>query len=226
MEGYNITSYCICGSVNNYTLTFPRWPVVSVGAVQTETVMPDNEQRPSSKVADINLCRDEKRYLSRSMLYFAYDKNKLDWVIGAGMVPDDYTSCYKGFRKLGEDKNRESNRQQIFCLYKEDFKRLLNKQVPRLIKGDKLACESVALNNYFKMLSAEPVALQELAGIGIFPTGMENGTKLYYKGKEHTFINCPFLGQLPFGWYIDITNHSGITLENIKQYARTLTLKN
>ena len=226
MEEYNITSYCICGGVSNYTLAFPRWPIVTVGATQTETVMPDNRQKPGTKVADISLCRDEYRLLSRKMLYFVYDKGKLDWVVGPGMVPDHYTACYKGFEKCGEDAHREDNRQQIFCLYREDFKRLLKKQIPRLLEGNKLACEPLVLHDYFKMLGPQPVALQELAGIGLFPAGLQNqGSELYFRNQEHTHLDCPFLGPLPFGWYIDIVNYSGITLENLKRYARTVTLK-
>jgi len=225
MEVYNITTYCICGGANSYKLAFPRWPIVSVGALQTDTVQPGDKKVAGIKVADINLCRDTHKYLSRQMLYFAYDPQKHDWVAGAGRVPDEYTRLY-GFEPQGKDEHREENRKQIFCLSRKKFNTLLEKQVPRLLKGERLSCQRVEIELYFEVLGKEPVALGDLAGIGIFPTNFNRlGSKLYYNGDKHEWIECPFLGQLPFGWYIDIVNHSGIVSKMLIDMARTIIVK-
>ena len=60
MIGYEISVRCICGNENTYILNALRYPVVTLGRLQEGNI----------GCADIGVCADDKRRMSRKMLHF------------------------------------------------------------------------------------------------------------------------------------------------------------
>ena len=198
MIGYEISIRCICGNENTYVLNALRYPVVTLGRLQEENVC----------CADIGVCADDERRLSRKMLHFFYDRTLQDWVVGAGDVS---ASIYqRGGLSVppNADPLQERKGKQLFYLPEKDFFAKMDMQIPTLIKGKKLMCEKI-LKHSFYCLGKQYVALGSIVGLGII-----DKSQLSYKGAVSCGIHHPLLGALPFGWYIEVKtarpNHRAI----------------
>lgn len=192
MIGYEISVRCICGNENSYRLNGLRYPLVTLGRQQQDQV----------GVPDINLCADDQCRMSRQMLYFVYNKELQDWEMVAG-APErqDYQQHRQQIvqpQQWQSDTFREKKGQQLFCLYRDDFFRAMDRQVPLLLQGQKLNCH-YALQKLFRPLGQNRAPLSQLVGLGIM-----DFRQVSYKNNPCRGVQHPLLGTLPFGWYIEI----------------------
>ena len=209
--GYEISIRCICGQETKYSLNALRFPVVTIG----------RKQDKNTPLPDINICdSDVNEGLSRYMLYFAYDKELGDWVVGAGFPIQKYVMLSPKLAKEGtmEDKNRDK-KQNLMCYFpKYKLFSLLDNKYSNIGKEPFICGQD--FDNAFKKFTSEPIHLSDIAGIGIVPCSEDK--PLVYKGNNKTCVNHPLLGQLPFGWYIEISaNRSNNT--TIQSYLRRST---
>lgn len=195
MLGYEISIRCICGQETRYRLNALRFPLVTIGRKQDK-----NETLP-----DINMCSDDKRTLSRFMLYFAYDQNLQDWVVGAGFPPAKYMKRNAKLNNCDEktkaDEKRAKKRENLFYISYDKLFNIIenkfdNKRNKTLTCGDEF-------NNSITPFGNEPIPLQNIAGIGLRPCNIDN--PLEYNGQKIICVTHPLIGQLPFGWYIEIS---------------------
>lgn len=192
MIGYEISVRCICGNENTYILNALRYPVVTLGRLQEGNI----------GCADIGVCADDKRRMSRKMLNFFYDRKLQDWVVGAGEAPSSIYQLYgmdlPSEACLPEDPLRERKGKQLFYLPEKDFFAQMDTQIPALIKGEKLMCERI-LKHSFRCLETRHIALRDIVGIGLM-----DKRQLSYQGAASAGVHHPLLGMLPFGWYVEV----------------------
>lgn len=196
MLGYEISIRCICGQETKYKLNALRFPIVTFG----------RKQDKNTPLPDINICApDENKALSRYMLYFAYDQNEQDWVVGAGFPIEKYRSLNSKLdncsQELKEDKSRNKKQDELFYFPKHKLFSILDKKYSN-IGREPLICGQ-DFDNAFVKFTDKPIFLKDIAGIGIVPCDAEY--PLVYKGENRTSIQHPLLGQLPFGWYIEVS---------------------
>ena len=195
MLGYEISIRCICGQETKYKLNALRFPIVTFGRKQDE----------KQTLPDINMCADDRHYLSRFMLYFAYDQMLQDWVVQAGFPESKYLSLNPDLKncdiKTQQDEHREDKRSKLVYLPKNTLFSLLDKKYSN-IGRDVLVCDD-DFKGSFVEFSKKPIPLNTVAGIGLIPCNTDN--PLQYKDQKITCVKHPLLGQLPFGWYIEIS---------------------
>ena len=172
--GAVISVYCACGKEDVYHLNALRSPKIAFGRFD-ETRLLD--------IPQINVCEPDRRIrndgketsaMSRNMLTFEYQVDQENWLV----YPN-------------EQQQIEGN---LYYLPQSELFSLLDKQIR--------ASEELTINykDYFKrFIDAEP--LTKIAGIGIFSEGQQFIT---FAGKPLHGVQHPLLGNLPFGWYIEI----------------------
>lgn len=195
MLGYEISIRCICGQETRYRLNALRFPLVTIGRKQDEdTTLPD-----------INMCSDDKRTLSRFMLYFAYDLEEKDWVVGAGFPPSKYIKLNPELNDLDErtksDEKRSKKQDDLFYVSNNKLVDILSSKYDNI--GNKVLVCGNEFRNSITPFGKEAIPLQDIAGIGLKPCNIDN--PLEYNGQKITCVTHPLIGQLPFGWYIEIS---------------------
>lgn len=212
MLGYEISIRCICGQETKYSLNALRFPVVTVG----------RKQDKNTPLPDINICApDDNKSLSRYMLYFAYDQDLKDWVVGAGFPIQKYAMLSPKLAKEGiiEDKNRDKKQDNLFYFPKNKLFSILEEKYSN-IGRERIVCGE-DLSNTFVKFTQNPILLRNIAGLGIIPC--DNTYPLKYNGLNKTGVQHPLLGQLPFGWYIEISaNRTNNTI--IRSYLMKSTV--
>lgn len=204
MLGYELSIRCICGQETKYTLNALRYPVITLG----------RKQEPEVRLPDINICSDEHRELSRFMLYFAYNQQKQDWYVGAGFPIEKYWGLRKELGNMEpniiSDPHRINKQQKLFYFPKDKLFTLLD----RKFRDSKDFVCDWQLEGCFAQLNKE-VPLSEIAGIGLMPCSQEK--PLNFNQQTISSVYHPLLGNLPFGWYIEVNaNRSNKTV--IKSY--------
>ena len=92
MLSYEIIVHCICGEVLKYNLDANRFTLAVIG------------REDDTSYQHIPLCGDDNNLLSRTALYFAYDIDKKDWVLGNGFPIAKYHNLDKNnINKLDEE---------------------------------------------------------------------------------------------------------------------------
>ena len=198
MLGYEISIRCICGQETKYTLNALRYPVITLG----------RKQKAGGNLPDINVCEEDigSSGLSRFMLYFAYNKSEQDWFVGAGFPLKKYhlnrEELIKFDDRTKEDTNRAKKQERLFYFPKNRLFSLLD----RKFKEDKEFVCNWQLEGCFLPLTKE-VKLSEIAGIGIVPVNSKQ--PLLFQGKQIAGVQHPLMGELPFGWYLEVKNNRG-----------------
>lgn len=142
--------------------------------------IPFGRQDEEGNYSYINVCEDDVPFLSRKQCCFMYDERKEDWYIKA----------------------EEEKRKSIYYITKENMKELLDKKEARTVNKEKLKCQNISANA-FSQLGSDKMYLSDIDLLCFMPT---SSTPLSFKGEEKHGIFHPVLGNLPFGWYIDIVD--------------------
>lgn len=195
MLGYEISVRCICGQETKYKLNALRFPIITLGRKQDEKIT----------LPDVNICSDDGHNLSRFMLYFAYDQNLQDWVVGAGFPIEKYLALNPELNncdaKTKADENRNKKRGNLFYLRKDKLFNILDKKYSKI--GNEVLVCGEDFSNAFIEFTDKPIPLSNIAGIGVIPCSVDSPVQ--YNGQKINCVKHPLLGQLPFGWYIEIS---------------------
>lgn len=207
MLSYEIEVHCICGEIKKYTLNALRSQIVIIGRKPKGRESNDNLPR-------IKLHSDDEMHLSRTELYFAFDVNDKDWVVGTGFPLEKYWKYDKAIAKKGEEikkankSNYESNSKKnsnSYLIENNNFHNILDQVVTSKLQDNK----NIENNDLYKdmlipLQPERPFRLEKVSGIGIFYKLENNLFK--YNAKVHTGIKHPILSTIPFHWYIEIKN--------------------
>ena len=203
MLSYEIEIHCICGEIKKYTLNALRSQIVIIG------------RDPNNDLPKITLHSDDEQHLSRTELYFAFDVNDKDWVVGTGFPLEKYWKYDKRIAKKGkeiEKKLKKDNKKERSLLIEtSNFHNILAQVVTgELQKNEGIKNDNLYKDRFTPLQTERPFRLENLSGVGIFYI-LEN--KLFkYNGNVHTGIEHPILPTIPFHWYIEIKNNRSDTI--------------
>lgn len=204
MISYEIIVHCICGTVKTYSLNAFRSKIVVIG--REEKV-----DYPHISLHSEDLDKNGNSWLSSTTLYFAFDKELKDWVVGSGFPAEKYWCYDKNIAKVG-NKMKDKQIGYVFTIDSNKMLFSLNQRILESLRKDEYI-HSQPYNEYFTQLKNNKTeCLQDVSGVGIWYTKDEIGKTFKYKGKEHLGIKHPILPEIPFHWYIEINNnHSNTT---------------
>jgi len=195
---YEIVVRCICGEVEVYKLNCYKNSLIIVGK---------NEK--TSSYQQIGLCSDDgidgESFLSRTTLYFAYDYDKKDWIVGNGFPDRKYWKYIPQIEEISEEtKNRKMPKKFISYTNNNFREQIIN----TMLENKKYECEQLYKDKFYGLDKNTTQKLSDISGIGIFHINNKSDEfKLYYKKQEILGLKHPVLPDLPFGWYIEIKNN-------------------
>jgi len=190
---YEIMVRCICGKVEIYHLNCYKNSLVIIG--REEKTLPFQQ---------IGLCGDDKSFLSRVALYFTYDYDKKDWIVGNGFPAEKYWKYIPQIEDIPEDMKNYKMPNTFISYTHNDFR---NQIIHTMLENKKYECEQLYKDKFYSLNKTDIQKLSDIGGIGIFRINSENKFKLYYNKKEILGLKHPVLPDLPFGWYIEIKSN-------------------
>jgi hypothetical protein len=206
MLSYEIEVHCICGEIKKYTLNALRSKIVIIG-------------REKENLPKIILHSDDEQHLSRAELYFAFDVNDKDWVVGTGFPLEQYWKYDKRIAKKGEEiKKEKKSKKNSYLIENNNFHNILEQVVTSKLYDNK----NIENNDLYKdilipLQPERPFRLEKLSCVGIFYR-LEDKDKLFkYNGNAHIGIKHTLLETIPFHWYIEIKNSRRDTIA-VKSY--------
>ncbi len=190
---YEIVVRCICGEVKVYKLNMYKNKLIIVG-----------REHKTSFYPHIGLHGDDKHFLSRATLYFAYDFDKKDWIVGKGFPDKKYWENIPQINEIEKDIINTSIPGKYISYTGNNFK---DQIIHTMIKNKKYECEQLYKDQFYDL--ADIQMLSDIGGIGIHSTiaNNEDAFKLFYKKQEVLGLKHPVLPDLPFGWYIEIKSN-------------------
>lgn len=209
MLSYEIEVHCISGEIKKYTLNALRSKVVIIGR---------EDEKDKKDLPKIDLHGDDEKKLSRTELYFAFDVNHKDWVVGTGFPLEKYWKYDKRIAKKGQEikkakksNSKEDSKERSYFIENNKFHNVLAQVVNSKLNDDKdIENENLYEEMFAPLQKQKPIKLGEVSGIGIF---YKLEDKLFkYNGNIHTGIKHPILPTIPFHWYIEIKNNRTDTI--------------
>lgn len=201
MLSYEIEVHCICGQIKKYTLNALRSQIVIIG------------RDANNLFPQIVLHSDDEIHLSSTELYFAFDLNDKDWIVGTGFPLEKYWKYDKSIEKKGKEIKKINKQfdEKSYLIENNNFHNVLAQVIDSKLHDSKNITDKNLYENMFIPLQTEKtVRLEKLSGIGIVPV---NKNKFYkYNGAIHTGIKHPILPTIPFHWYIEIKNNRRDTI--------------
>ncbi len=201
MLSYEIEVHCICGEIKKYTLNALRSQIVIIGRES-------NDDLPK-----IILHSDDEKHLSRTELYFAFDVNDKDWVVGTGFPLEKYWKYDIAIAKKGKEIKKEDKkfREKSYVMESNNFHNILAQVVnSKLYNNENIVNNNLYENMFTPLQTERPFRLEKLSGIGIVP--FRENEPYIYNGNANTGIKHPILPTIPFHWYIEIKNNRRDTI--------------
>jgi len=201
MLSYEIEVHCICGEIKKYTLNALRSQIVVIG------------RDVKDNLPKIILHSDDETHLSSTELYFAFDVNDKDWVVGTGFPLEKYWEYDKRIAKKGQEikKAKKEFKEKSYLMENNNFHGILAQVVNSKLYDDKDIENKNLYEDMFTPLQTEkPFKLKELSGICIVP--IDKNKPYTYNGKVHMGIKHSILPTIPFHWYIEIKNNRRDTI--------------
>ena len=206
MLSYEINVHCICGEIKKYTLNALRSQIVILG----------RESQNQEEYPKINLCGDDDNYLSRTEIYFAFDVDDKDWVVGTGFPLEKYWKYDKDIEQIGRTMMQKEFKDKSYVIENNKFNSLLADVVNNKVSNNEKAISENLYDNIAMPIQKDrPVRLEKLSGVVIVPVNKNKPFK--YNGEIHTGIKHPILPTIPFHWFIEIKNNRTNTIA-IKSY--------
>ena len=159
MLSYEIIIHCVCGQVLKYNLDVTRFPLAVIGR---------EDREDKSLYQHIPLCGDHNNFLSRTSLYFAYDIDKKDWVLGNGFPIAKYHNLDKKNIDKLDEKTKSKRFDLIYAVKKDNLKEMIHSQIEE--KKNITQQHKKPYFQFFTEVKGEKVfKLSELSGVGIYP---------------------------------------------------------
>lgn len=190
---YEISVYCICGAVQTFQLNALRHNLIILGRQQNGCPFPQ-----------IGLCPDDETHLSQFMLYFVYDEQAQDWVLGCGVPHKKYWAYDERLSLLPQERQAQAGKnlpgKQISLIYHNEMSELLIKSL-KTIKNKKAPAKFY--DGIFAPLpQTGTVNLNGVSAIGL--SALSQHKPLLFNGEKITCLSHPLFPPLPFGWFIEV----------------------
>lgn len=205
MLSYEIIVHCICGEVLKYNLDANRFSLAVIG------------RKDNTSYQHIPLCGDDNNCLSRTALYFAYDIDKKDWVLGNGFPIFKYHNLDKNnINKLDEEtKNKRFD--LIYAVKKDNLREMIHLQIEE--KKIKQQHKKPYFQFFTEVKEEKVFELSKLSGVGIYPVNYEDKDEIFFNKEKHKGIKHLLFQNIPFHWYIEINNNM-TNREAVMKYIR------
>lgn len=194
---YEILVRCICGKVEMYKLNCYKNPLIIVG--RKEQTLPFQQ---------IGLHSDDgidgEPFLSSTTLYFTYDYDKKDWIVGNGFPDEKYWKYIPQIENIPEDRKNRKMPNTFISYTHNNFR---DQIIHTMLENKKYECEQLYKDKFYSLNKIDKQKLSDISGIGIFRINSKSEFKLYYKKQEILGLKHPVLPDLPFGWYIEIKSN-------------------
>ena len=206
MLSYEIIIHCICGEVLKYNLDANRFTLAVIG------------REDNTSYQHIPLCGDDNNLLSRTALYFAYDIDKKDWVLGNGFPIAKYHNLDKNnINKLDEEtKNKRFD--LIYAVKKDNLREMIHLQIEEK-KNIKQKHKKPYFQFFTEVKEEKVFELSKLSGVGIYPVNYEDKDEIFFNKEKHKGIKHLLFQNIPFHWYIEI-NDNMTNREAVMKYIR------
>lgn len=202
MLSYEILVYCICCQVKKYTLNALRFPIAIIGRDENLSFQ------------HIKLHPEDNRgcsYLSSTAVYFAFDHDCKDWVVGNGFPIKKYWHYDKNIDSA-DKKRKQTRTNYIYTIDNNKMSDLLLERIDKSLKEETSVHTQPYRNLFTPLQQNRTVKLSNISGVGIWSSIGGIGGKFTFNGKRHSGIRHSILPDLPFHWYIEIKNNRSNTI--------------